>query len=126
MKKVKKLKGISQETRKVFAESAVLVMLENIHDDIKFIAEGHSGLVNSIEEIKTDLSEFKEDTAKKFKTVFEYFSRIDDELIDINAKITEISRKIDQKADKAWVLEKIKILEQQLFSVKDKAEKEYR
>ena len=92
LKSKTKIKPRRKKVERVFAESAVLVLLEDMRDDIKLIAEGHSGLVNGIADIKTDLTEFKAEMME-FKT----------EMTEFKAEMTEF--KAEMKEFKAEMTE---------------------
>jgi len=62
---------------------------------------------------------FRDETKNNFKVVFEYLSRIDDELQDIKKEIKEIKIILDKKAEIKIVLDlekRVEKLEKELFS----------
>ncbi|MBI2100239.1 MAG: hypothetical protein HYT48_02795 [Candidatus Vogelbacteria bacterium] len=59
------------------------VVLEDLRGDFKVFGETLSFVRDDVKTLKDDLSGFKEETRSNFKTVFNYLSKIDDELISI-------------------------------------------
>lgn len=101
---MKKIKRVSEdkEVLKVFSGSEVIMVLEKMDDSIKLVAEGQMGLQRQLDEFKGETrAEFKkveanfgkvfgklaehdrkfEEIDSKFETVFNYLSRIDDEIV---------------------------------------------
>ncbi|MFA6376510.1 MAG: hypothetical protein WCX69_03885 [Candidatus Paceibacterota bacterium] len=82
---------------KTFSESDVGVLLENISDNIKLVAEGHLDLDRKIENLGKELGgridSLEREMKSNFETVFDYLSAIDIELAEIKAKL-------ENKADK--------------------------
>lgn len=91
------LKKLDQKIEKTFRSTEVAVLLENINDNIKMVAEGHIDLERKIEDLDKSLNggidSLGQEMRSSFKTVFDYLSAIDIELAEIKVKL-------DNKADK--------------------------
>ncbi|HAI74307.1 MAG TPA: hypothetical protein DCS28_02745 [Candidatus Moranbacteria bacterium] len=94
------------------------VVLEDINSKINLLVESHQSLAD-------EFRSFKIETKENFKAVFEYFSRIDDELQDIKAEIKSLKIEFKDKIElervivlerKVSMLEKI-LIKQKLLSV---------
>jgi vacuolar-type H+-ATPase subunit I/STV1 len=114
-----KLNKLDKKTEKVFREGEVGVLLENINDNIKLVAEGHLDLERKIDNLSEELNgridsleselggridslksklggridSLEQEMKSSFKTVFDYLSAIDIELSEIKARL-------ENKADK--------------------------
>jgi len=92
-----KLNKLIPRIEKTFSESDVGVLLENISDNIKLVAEGHLDLDRKIENLGKELGgridSLEREMKSNFETVFDYLSAIDIELAEIKAKL-------ENKADK--------------------------
>lgn len=90
------------------------VILESIDSNIHLVIERQDILDRKIDsrfdEASNDLNDFKIETRSNFKTVFDYLSRIDDELQEIKSEIKEIRRELSKKAD----LLRIELLEKRV------------
>ncbi|MDD3679140.1 MAG: hypothetical protein PHT36_02770 [Patescibacteria group bacterium] len=120
-----KLRKTAQKKLDIFKGSEVVVVLEDIRDNIKILAEGQVGLrqelkgdVNNLrDELKDDISDlrselkgdiaelreelrtFKQDTESNFKTVFDYLARIDKEIQEIKVELKNLKEsKIDKES----------------------------
>ena len=118
---IKKSKIIKKKVASKKTENQMMVLLEDIRDQVKIVAEGHVGLDKKIDsvhnELKNEIQSFKHDTESNFKTVFQHFSNIEDELKTIKMEISELKITLFKKADleRLVVLEqKVAILERQL------------
>lgn len=83
------------------------VLLEEMHSDIKLIAEGQVGIQRQLDEFKgemygfrDEMLEFKRDTKSSFRQIFEYLSRIEDEVVEIKE---DLRKNYERKGwDKEW------------------------
>ena len=73
------------------------ILLEDIRDQIKLLAEGQIGIRNDVAELKADVSslkselaEFKEETRQSFKTVMDYLMRLEDEVVSLRKELEGI------------------------------------
>ena len=125
----KKIKKLNPEIRKVFNESQVGALLENLDGSIKILAEGQDLLRCGVEDFKKetknrfdalerDLMVFKIETGKNFKTVLDYLSRIDDELADIKAKLKKIDETKIERQEFNLVLQRLSNAEQAIEEFK--------
>jgi uncharacterized phage infection (PIP) family protein YhgE len=114
-------------------EDKMMVILEDMRDEIKIVAEGHSVLQNGIYELSKELggelsnfgkeltsvkkeltsfrkefNEFRNDTKDNFKILFEYLSRIDDEISDIKNELKNNYKK------KGWDVKWRKAIEERV------------
>ncbi len=63
-KKIRKKVAKKSKPLNISDEGNFLVVLEQMRDDIKIIAEGHSVLARGIDELKSDVAELKMDVAE--------------------------------------------------------------
>jgi len=76
------------------------VLLEQMHDDIKLIAEGQTGIQRQLDELRTDVCGFKSDTESNFKLFFSHLSNIEDEIMEIK---DDLKNNYEKKGwDKKW------------------------
>lgn len=101
------MKKIDNKKIKKKAEDYVAVLLERVHSDIKLIAEGQIGVQRQLDEFKDEMHsfkdemlEFKQDTKSGFRQIFEYLSRIEDEIMEIKEDLRD---NYERKGwDKKW------------------------
>lgn len=125
-------------------EDKLMVLMEHMQDDIKAIAEGHSGLQRGIDNLnegqlrlekrmdslESRFDRFELETKNNFQVVFEYLSRIDDQLADIKKDLeTNYEKKgwdakwrksIEDRIEKVEKLLKNKDLSASILRDKDK------
>ena len=91
MKKVKKKISAKNNSEKMIKESQVMVVLEDMNDNIKIIAEGLSATNQNLESVRQELENtnhrldsfedrmdrFEKETGENFKMVFSYLSKIE-------------------------------------------------
>jgi DNA anti-recombination protein RmuC len=112
----------------VFKGNEVMIMLEQMSDGIAIIAENQQGLTKRFDKFEGRFDKFEgrfdkfegrfdkfeRETNEKFEQVFEYLSRIEDEIVALR-KDLEILK--ETKADKKDLLgfdKRLKILETQM------------
>jgi hypothetical protein len=120
MNKEKRKPKLKKEAEKMFKESHVAVILEDMRDDIKLIAEGLNGTNDRLGRLEGEFHDFKSETRENFRLVFSHFSTIEDELQDIKYKLEKMDEnKIDKKE---FHLLKIRVekLEKMLAGKKEK------
>ena len=111
IKKIK-LNKLDPKTQKVFSESEVGVLLEHLDGNIKLFAEAMDGRMDSldgridcldgrmdrldgcIESLEKEMRQGFGEINGQLKTIFDYLSRIDDELQGIKR---ELKNKTDKK-----------------------------
>ncbi|MFA4880682.1 MAG: hypothetical protein WC650_03605 [Candidatus Doudnabacteria bacterium] len=119
---IQKLKKIPKKQEKIFKESDVAVLLENVNDNIKILAEGQTGLNQRMDGLdqKMDglgknlsqrIDGLEQEMRDNFKSILQYLSRIEDEIMGIKEDIRELKEK---KLDK----EKFFILENQFGAMR--------
>ena len=98
------------------------VILEDIDGKLDTLLEGQQGLtvrVDGLEEkfdgLDGKFGEFQEETRSNFRSVFDYLSRIDDELKLIRREIDDLRRTLTAKAD----LERLKTLESRVQKIEE-------
>ncbi|HAI73988.1 MAG TPA: hypothetical protein DCS28_03615 [Candidatus Moranbacteria bacterium] len=127
-KVVKKIKLTeSSETAKMTA------LLENMRDGITLVAEGHSVLVRKLDFMDKKLSEridsLENTMNQNFKFVFEHFSNIEDETMEIKAEIKEMRKDLRRKVDidRLIVLEeRVTAIEMRQIILRDESKKKYK
>jgi len=124
-KKMKKIKKPKKSIQKVFTESQVGALLEDMNDNIKIIAENQIGINEKLEnhDHRFDNLEGRFDNLEgRFvsfqKETRENFKFIAKRLMAIENSIEEIKEELNKKADKEWVEKKIKFLEKELASLR--------
>ena len=87
----KKASQANSKIPKVFTEGEVGVLIEHFDENLKLVVEGQLAFR---EEVKRDIGKvwdemgsLREEMRGNFKTVFEYLSRIDDELQEIKKEL---------------------------------------
>lgn len=136
-------------------EDKMMVLLEDMRGEIKAVAEGHSdlrraiddsrdelrneigglrnGMSNNIDGLRNELNSkidgLRNEMKENFKIVFEHFSNIEDEIMEIKSEMKEIRRELLGKADRVRLdaLEKrVAELEQRQIIIRDAAGKKYK
>lgn len=90
-KKRKKIKPNKAEA--VFKESHVMILLEDMRDDIKLIAETQGATIK-------ELRGFKVETKDNFNAVFKYQSRFSDEVYERFNCVDERFNRMDERFDR--------------------------
>lgn len=127
-----KLKKINKKTEKVFKESDVIVIMENMNDNIKLLAEGQmalnerfdglenrfDGLESRFDGLEQRFDKLERETKAGFKMIMDYLKRIDDEIIGIKSEL-EDTKKNKVNWDVYSLLEKrVEKAEEQIEKVK--------
>lgn len=106
------------------ADNQFGVILEDINRKFDVVVEGHGVLSQKIDrveerlssemgEFKSEMGDFKKSTEGNFQTVFQYLSRIDDELISIKAEIAELKKMLTKKVE----IERVMVLEKRVAKI---------
>ena len=92
---------------------------EQIRDNVKIIGEGYKALDEKLDRnfagLSNDLIKFQNETRSNFKTVFDYLSRIDDELKDIRIEMKKMREELKSKTD----LVRFEILESRVLKIEE-------
>jgi hypothetical protein len=91
---------IKKSVLKTLAQNDFSAVLEDINDKFTVMVEGLEGLRGEFYAFRDDMNGLREETRSNFTSVFEYLSRIDDELSDIKKELVKIK---DEKSDKPYV-----------------------
>jgi DNA repair ATPase RecN len=91
------------------------VLLENMNDNIKLVAEGQVAFRDEINQRFTD---FQQETRDNFKTVFGYLSRIDNELQDIKNSLKRLDETKLDKGEFDDLAKRVARLERELEEYK--------
>ena len=112
---IQKLKRIPKKQEKIFKESDVVILLENVNDNIKILAEGQAGLDQrmggldqKMDGLEKNLSQridgLEQEMRDSFKSILQYLSRIEDEIMEIKEEIRGLrEKKLDK--ERFFVLE---------------------
>ncbi len=115
-----KTEQLDKEADEVFKGSHVLVVLEDMRENIKLLAEGQVSLrqemCQGFSDARKELDEFNVETRDNFKIVFEYLSRIDDELADIKSELKDLKKDLKTKAD----VTRFEKLEKRVFAIEQR------
>ena len=122
-----------------FTGTQVGMVLENVRDDFKVIAEQHTDIIKNInglkievndmkseiKEIKSELGEFKDEmgefrneTKANFKAVFDYLSRIEDDFVALKEEVERLGAKETNSKDFKWLKNKVLEIEKKLEEYK--------
>lgn len=98
----KKVSKPASKIPKNFTESEVGALVEHFDESLKLIAEGQVSFREDVKrdfgKVWTEMISMKQEMRSNFKTVFEYLSRIDDELAEIKARLKKLDEaKVDRK-----------------------------
>ncbi|HHE45758.1 MAG TPA: hypothetical protein ENL05_00185 [Candidatus Moranbacteria bacterium] len=94
--KKSKIKKINKKVEKVFKESEVILLLENLNDNIQLLAEGQVGLR---EETNRKIDGLREEMNEKFSLIMNYLKKIDDEIMEIKKELGILKeKKVDWSA----------------------------
>ena len=101
------------------------VVLEDMNDSIKLIAEGQMAFRQEVNRktranFKT-LFDFRDETRANFKTVFDYLAKMDDELQDIKKTLKQLDETKIDKSNFAALAERVARLETELEKYKTAA-----
>jgi len=86
-------------------------LLENMNDNIKLVAEGQVAF-------HEEFTEFQKETRDNFKTVFDYLSRIDNELQDIKNSLKRLEETKVDKGELNALTQRVARLERELEECK--------
>ena len=128
MKKIKKVLKTKklQEAEKVFKESHVMVILEDMRDSIKLVAEGQIGLQRQLDGLTDEVHSFRDETDIRFAQVNARFAQVDARFDQMDARFDQMDIEFAQvKADQKVTLEhlfnvdeRFEALEKELQEVK--------
>lgn len=105
-----KLKKLTKKSERVFKESEVLVVLENMDDNMKLLAEGQA-------QINKELQDFQESVNDNFKVVMEYLYRIEGETLDVKRRLENIEAGKADKEEYFSLEKRVEDLEQRMERV---------
>jgi len=109
----------TKNKEKSFSESSVKVLLEDIRGEIKLVAEGQAGLRQEMNKkfdgLQKEMNEGFADMRSSFKSIFEYLSRVEDELVEIEVELRNFKK---VKVDYGSLEKRIAAIEQKLESYK--------
>ena len=101
------------------------VVLEDMNDSIKLIAEGQMAFRQEVNRRFDDVDrrhvEFRDETRANFKTVFDYLAKMDDELQDIKKTLKQLDETKIDKSNFAALAERVARLETELEKYKTAA-----
>ncbi|HIP49285.1 MAG TPA: hypothetical protein EYG92_10025 [Lutibacter sp.] len=98
----------NKKSESVFQGNEVMMMLEGMQNGISIIAEEQKNMREEQKSMREEQKSMREDMNKgfrkvdeKFDSVFEFLSRIEDELVDLRKEINILKK---TKADKDYVI----------------------
>ena len=94
------------------------ILLEEIRDSIKVLAEGQIGIREDVSTLKNDLVEFKDDTKNNFKIMTDYLMKIEDEITAIKEEIAGIKDGSIPVSNMVDVEKRVAFLEQEVAELK--------
>jgi predicted nucleic acid-binding Zn-ribbon protein len=121
MKKIKqgsKTKKL-QEAEKVFKESHMMVILEDMRDGIKLLAEGQTGFQRQLDGLTDEVHSFRNETNVKFAKIDAKFEQVDIRFDQMDAEFKEV--KANQKITLEHLFnidERIEALEKEVREIK--------
>jgi DNA-binding ferritin-like protein len=108
----KKIDGLDRRIDSVHQE--LDEKINSVHQELdEKINSVHQGLGGKIDRNYQEFLNFRKETNDNFKVIFEYLSRIDDELRSIKIEIRELKNSLSKKAD----LERLEVLERRVIDV---------
>ena len=133
-KAVKKTKTKKTKKKIEITPSQFGTVIEDVNSKFDFLVEGFSGLKGQIEnldkkidgnhqeflEFRDEMIGFRKETDDNFKAVFEYLSKIDDEIQSVKLEIENLKSELSRKSDldKLLQLEKrVIVLEKRVYSL---------
>jgi len=116
-------KKIIEET---FTGTQVGMVLEDVRDDFKVIAEQHtdimkkiSGLEDKVGSLNSKLDNFSVETGANFKAVFDYLSRIEKDFLSLRKKVDKLDAEKTNSEDFKWLKNKVLEIEKKLEEYKE-------
>ncbi|MCX6766429.1 MAG: hypothetical protein NT170_01435 [Candidatus Moranbacteria bacterium] len=107
--------------KETFTGTQVGMVLEDVRDDFKVIAEQHTdimkkigGLDDKVGSLEGKLDNFIVETRDNFKAVFDYLSRIEDDFVALKEKVEELDAKKTSSKDFKWLKNKVLEIEKKL------------
>lgn len=83
------------------------ILLEDMRDQIKLIAENLSGLHNKVDNFIVEMYSFRDKTEQNFAFVAK-------RLLLIENSLEEVKKELGKKADKNWVLERLDKMQKEI------------
>lgn len=127
MKKQTKKTDKEKEIERIFKGSEVMVLIEDFNSKVGLLAEGQQAIREDLREFKDEMygfrdemHNFKQDTEANFRSLREYLSRIEDELMDIKAELA-ISKQFELTT-KDW----IKTMEKRVVRIETQLQRSYK
>lgn len=125
--KGKKIIKNNKKVEAVFKESHAIVLLEDMRDDIKLIAEGVSGLREEMNRRFEQVDKKFERIDENFKAVFEFQSNFSDEVYErldqLDSKLAEIKEELKKINKNKVDVKKFNLLEKRVIKLERKLEK---
>jgi len=118
-----------RENVKILAEGQIAIRdnldivksdVSTLKSDVSTLKSDVSTLKSDVSTLKSDLATFKEDTKQNFKTVMEYLMRIDDEIIALRKDVDGIKDGTIPIGNMVEIDERLSILEQEVAKMKEK------
>ena len=91
----------NKKSESVFQGNEVMMMLEGMQNGISIIAEEQKNMREEQKSMREDMNKGFRKVDEKFDSVFEFLSRIEDELVDLRKEINILKK---TKADKDYVI----------------------
>ena len=128
MTKAQRKKAIEE----TFTGTQVGMILEDVRDDFKVIAEQHTDImkkINGLEDkfgslddkvgsLEGKLDKFVIETRDNFKAVFDYLSRIEDDFVALKEKVEKLDAEKTSSKDFKWLKNKVLEIEKKLEEYK--------
>lgn len=92
-KKSKLKKTVSRKVKKVFAESEVLIVLEEMNDSMKILAEGQIMLSGRMDNLESRFDGLESEVRQGFSLIMDFLKRLDEELMGIKKDVEEAKEK---------------------------------
>lgn len=104
--------------KKAFSGTEVMVLLEDMRDDTKFVAEQHGDIIKKIDNISKELNDFRIETRANFEAIQEYLSRIENDFLNLRKKVDILETGKVNLKDFEWIKNKVLDIEKQLREFK--------
>lgn len=103
---------------KIFKESEVMILVEDMRGDIKGIADGYDVLKKNINDLRrefhNEFDSFRSETRLNFKEIFKRLSSIENKLSEIKEEIKKIKVEKADRKDFEWLRSKVLDLEEKI------------
>lgn len=125
IKPKKRILGVKKDALSTMGNNEFGAILEDIRGMFIALAEGQKILTERVDRVETKLDNFEiridnleTNMNSKFQTVFDYLSRIDDEIQDIKSRLEKLHTNKAETKEVNELAQRISHLEKELFEIR--------